>query len=144
MNKRICRFSEGMIMLPEGYCERTLNTLADVRSKQPPVTISRDSLGNHNSVEEYIGSQLSILQKQVKEWKQDAFEEAILGEHLATGIMITYNFMRPDNVCMFQKQAIFTLDMENLLIFSLSRIGAITEEDRQRFNDILNSFRFHA
>lgn len=62
MDKTICRFTEGMITLPQGYCERTLNTLAGTRSTLPPITISRDKLGDHNNPEEYILSQLAILQ----------------------------------------------------------------------------------
>lgn len=67
MDKTICRFSEGMITLPQGYCERTLNTLTDTQSTLPSITISRDKLGDHNNPEEYILSQLAILQKQMKD-----------------------------------------------------------------------------
>lgn len=144
MDNKVCRFSEGMITLPEGYGERTLNTFVDLDARQPPITLSRDSLGIHNSVEEYIASQLGLLQKQTREWKQAPYREAVLGEDLACGVMLAYNFLRPDNIRMFQKQAIFTLDMENLLIFSLSRASALTQADTQRFSDILRSFRFNA
>lgn len=65
MDKNICRFTEGMITLPQGYCERTLNTLSDSRSILPPITLSRDKLGDHNNPEKYIFSQLTILQKQI-------------------------------------------------------------------------------
>lgn len=144
MDKKLCRFSEGTIALPQGYCERTINTFADIHAKQPPITLSRDRLGNHNSVEEYIASQLSILQKQTKEWVQAPCEEAVLGDGLASGMMIAYNFLRPDNIRMFQKQAVFTLDMEHLLIFSLSRASALTEADTQRFTALLQSFQLNA
>jgi len=141
MEKQLCRFSEGEITLPEGYCERTLNTLVDTRSVLPPITISRDTLGNHNNVEEYIASQIALLQKQMKNWQQGPNEAAMLGENYASGVMITYDFMRPDNVRLYQKQAIFTLDMENLLIFSLSKASLLTEEDIQHFRDTLKSFQ---
>ncbi|MEZ3501469.1 DcrB-related protein [Pantoea sp. KPR_PJ] len=144
MDKNICCFSEGMITLPDGYSERTLNTLADKRGILPPVTLSRDSLGNHNNAEEYINSQLSILQKQMKDWNQAPFELVMLGENLTTGVMISYDFERPDTLRVYQKQAIFTLDMENLMIFSLSKASPFTREDEQRFADILKSFRQHA
>jgi len=144
MDKHICRFSEGMITLPEGYCERTLNTLADPRSVLPPMTISRDKLGNHNNVEEYIESQLAILKKQMKDWQQGPYELAVLGEHLTSGVMIGYDFNRGDGQRLYQKQAIFTLYMEDLLIFSLSKASPLTDAEVQRLNDMLKSFQIHS
>ncbi len=65
-----------------------------------------DSLGNDNNDEEYIISQLSILQKQMKGWKQAPNESTVLGNNLATGVMISYEFVLPDNIRLYQKQAI--------------------------------------
>lgn len=141
MDKTICRFTEGTITLPEGYCERTLNTLADTQSVLPPITISRDKLGDHNNPEEYILSQLAILQKQMKDWQQEAHQPVVLGDNLTTGIMISYDFLRPDNLRLYQKQALFTLNMEDILIFSLSKASPITAPDIQLFSDTLKSFR---
>lgn len=141
MDKTICRFTEGTITLPQGYCERTLNTLADTRSVLPPITISRDKLGDHNNPEEYILSQLAILQKQMKDWQQEAHQPVVLGDNLTTGIMISYDFLRPDNLRLYQKQALFTLNMEDILIFSLSKANPITAADLQLFSDTLKSFR---
>lgn len=141
MDKTICRFTEGTITLPQGYCERTLNTLADTRSVLPPITISRDKLGDHNNPEEYILSQLAILQKQMKDWQQEAHQPVVLGDNLTTGIMISYDFLRPDNLRLYQKQALFTLNMEDILIFSLSKASPITAADLQLFSDTLKSFR---
>lgn len=141
MDKTICRFTEGMITLPQGYCERTLNTLADTRSTLPPITLSRDKVGDHNNPEEYILSQLAILQKQMKDWQQEVHQPVVLGNNLTTGIMITYDFLRPDNLRLYQKQAVFTLNMDDLLIFSLSKASPITAADLQIFSDTLESFR---
>ncbi|MGV6481218.1 DcrB-related protein [Pantoea agglomerans] len=140
MDKTICRFTEGMITLPQGYCERTLNTLAGTRSTLPPITISRDKLGDHNNPEEYILSQLAILQKQMKDWQQEVHQPVVLGNNLTTGIMITYDFLRPDNLRLYQKQAVFTLNMDDLLIFSLSKASPITAADLQIFSNTLESF----
>lgn len=141
MDKSLCRFSEGMITLPQGYCERTLNTLVHPQSTLPPITISRDKLGNHNNPEEYILSQLAIFQKQMKDWQQQDHQPVVLGDGLTTGIMITYDFLRPDNQRLYQKQAIFTLNMDDILIFSLSKAAPLTEEDIQLFTGILKTFR---
>jgi hypothetical protein len=127
--------------LPQGYCERTLNTLAGTRSTLPPITISRDKLGDHNNPEEYILSQLAILQKQMKDWQQEVHQPVVLGNNLTTGIMITYDFLRPDNLRLYQKQAVFTLNMDDLLIFSLSKAAPMTAEELQLFSDTLKSFR---
>lgn len=143
MNKQICKFSEGMITLPEGYSERTLNTLADKRSVLPPITLSRDELGIHNSIEEYIESQLSILRKQIKDWQQAPYEPVALGNGVTTGVLICYDFLRPDNVRQYQRQAIFTLNMDDLLIFSISKPAPLTDNDIQCFAETLSSFKRH-
>ena len=141
MNNLICKFSEGMITLPEGYYEQMLITLTDRRSVLPPISLSRDALGNHNSLEEYIESQLSILKKQVRDWHQVPYEQVNLGDGVTSGLLINYDFLRPDNIRQYQKQAIFTLNMENLLIFSISKPSLLTDKDAQRFAETLNSFR---
>lgn len=141
MDKTICRFTEGMITVPQGYCERTLNTLTDTQSTLPPITLSRDKLGDHNNPEEYILSQLAILQKQMKDWQQEVHQPVVLGNNLTTGIMITYDFLRPDNLRVYQKQAVFTLNMDDLLIFSLTKASPMTASDLQLFTDTLKSFR---
>lgn len=141
MNKQICKFSEGMITLPEGYSERTLNTLADKRALLPPITLSRDVMGNHNSIEEYIESQLTLLKKQVKDWQQAPYELIKLGNDLTTGILISYDFLRPDNIRQYQRQAIFTFNMDDLLIFSISKAAPLSDQDRESFSNTLDSFR---
>ncbi|MBS1207167.1 MAG: peptidase transporter [Proteobacteria bacterium] len=40
--------------------------------------ISRDNLGSHNNLEEYINSQLDILQKKATNWHQKAHRQAVL------------------------------------------------------------------
>lgn len=144
MDKTICRFSEGTITLPQGYCERTLNTLADTRAALPPITISRDKLGSHNNPEEYILSQLAILQKQMKGWQQQVHQPVVLGDNLTTGTMISYDFLRPDDIRLYQKQAIFTLNMDDVLIFSLSKAAPLSDQDVQILEDVLKSFKLDA
>lgn len=143
MNNHMCKFSEGIITLPEGYSERTINTLIDKRSGLPPITLSRDGLGNHNSIEEYIESQLSMLRKQIKEWHQAPYEPVVLGNNVTNGILISYDFLRPDNIRQYQRQAIFTLDMDDLLIFSISKPGPLTDKEIACFSGTLASFRTH-
>ncbi|MBN9931447.1 hypothetical protein HZD82_24615, partial [Pantoea agglomerans] len=47
------------------------------------------------------------LQKQTKDWQQEVHQPVVLGNNLTTGIMITYDFLRPDNLrllAILQKQ----------------------------------------
>lgn len=69
------------------------------------------------------------------------YEQVNLGNGVTTGLLINYDFLRPDNIRQYQKQAIFTLNMENLLIFSISKPTLLTDKDAQRFAETLNSFR---
>nr|MBD8132655.1 DcrB-related protein [Pantoea agglomerans] len=98
-------------------------------------------MGDHNNPEEYILSQLAILQNQMKDWQQEVHQPVVLGNNLTTGIMITYDFLRPDNLRLYQKQAVFTLNMDDLLIFSLSKASPISAADLQIFSDTLEGFR---
>ena len=49
----------------------------------------------------------------------------VLGDNLTTGIMITHDFLRLDNSRLYQKQAIFRLNLDNVLIFSLSKTAPL-------------------
>ncbi|MDH1087790.1 DUF1795 domain-containing protein, partial [Pantoea brenneri] len=81
--------------------------------------------------------------KQVKDWQQAPGESITLGDNVATGLLISYNFLRPDNHRQYQKQAIFTFNTDDLLIFTLSKASPITDKEMQCFTDTLNSFRTH-
>nr|WP_242634200.1 hypothetical protein [Pantoea allii] len=65
----------------------------------------------------------------------------VLGDNLTTGIMIAYDFLRLDNSRLYQKQAIFRLNLDNVLIFSLSKTAPLNTQEIQRFNDFLKSFQ---
>lgn len=138
------RLSEGIITLPQGYHAQTLNTLTDQHELLPTFTISRDTLGSHNNVIDYIDHQLSTLQKRYRRWQQSLHELAVLGDNLTSGITVTFNFTQDDKIALYQKQAFFTLNMEDLLIFSLSKASPLTADDVQRFSDTLKSFQLHA
>lgn len=144
MNNTICRFSEGTVSLPSGYCERTLNLLNDAKAIRPTITISRDNLGIHNSIEEYIDSQFTILKASMKDWIQEPYKIVVLGENITSGILINYNFLGPKDGRSYQQQAIFTLNMEDLLIFSVSKTSVLTPEDNQCFTETLKSFKTHS
>ncbi|CAH6380258.1 hypothetical protein DAPPPG734_24890 (plasmid) [Pantoea agglomerans] len=77
----------------------------------------------------------------MKDWQQEVHQPVVLGNNLTTGIMITYDFLRPDNLRLYQKQAVFTLNMDDLLIFSLSKASPISAAYLQIFSDTLESFR---
>ncbi|WP_249406261.1 hypothetical protein [Pantoea agglomerans] len=77
----------------------------------------------------------------MKDWQQEVHQPVVLGNNLTTGIMITYDFLRPDNLRLYQKQAVFTLNMDDLLIFSLSKASPISAADLQIFSDTLEGFR---
>ncbi|MCX0499638.1 DcrB-related protein [Erwinia billingiae] len=144
MNNTICRFSEGTVSLPSGYCERTLNSLNDAKAIRPTITISRDNLGIHNSIEDYIDSQFTILKASMKDWIQEPYNIVVLGENITSGILINYSFLSPKGGRSYQQQAIFTLNMEDLLIFSVSKASVLTAEDNQCFIDTLKSFKTHS
>jgi len=55
--------------------------------------------------------------------------------------MITYDFLRANKIRLYQKQAIFTLNMDDLLIFSLSKSVPLSAEELKHFSNILNSFQ---
>lgn len=54
--------------------------------------------------------------------------------------MISYDFLRPDNLRIYQKKSLFALNMEDILFFSLSKASPITAADLQLFSDTLKSF----
>lgn len=144
MSNTLCRFSEGTVSLPSGYYERTLNSLNDAKAIRPTITVSRDSLGIHNSIEEYIDSQFTILKASMKDWIQEPYRIVTIGDNITSATLINYSFMGPQGARSYQQQAIFTLNLEDLIIFSVSKASALTSEDNQCFIDTLKSFKTHS
>ncbi|MGR6439144.1 DcrB-related protein [Proteus mirabilis] len=66
-NESRCVFSEGSVLLPDGYKEQTINIL--ISPTGHAVNISRDDKAKDLSFEEYILNQKALLQRSLKEWQ---------------------------------------------------------------------------
>ena len=65
-----CLFSEGLINVPEGYQDRTVNVFAPPAADAPAFNISRDALNPGEALAAYIDRQLALMAKHIKGWKQ--------------------------------------------------------------------------
>ncbi|HGM9886701.1 TPA: DcrB-related protein [Proteus mirabilis] len=76
-NESRCVFSEGSVLLPDGYKEQTINIL--ISPTGHAVNISRDDKAKDLSFEEYILNQKALLQRSLKEWQLLEEKPSMLG-----------------------------------------------------------------
>ena len=144
MSNDRCIFKEGSLAIPQGFIDRTVNILADARSLQPPVNVSRDNLPAGAQLSDYITQQLGELQRNVTGWEEQAITEVVLGENDCTGIGLHYSFLHPDTRRIWQTQAVFDRGNGAILVFSTSKAAEFTPEEKANFLQIIQSFRPHA
>ncbi|MEW5290394.1 MULTISPECIES: DUF1795 domain-containing protein [Erwinia] len=142
-NNRYYHLSEGKITLPDNYIDRTINTIIDKNSIMPAINISRDKLGYNQLLTDYITQQYQQLIPKLSGWKEEPRTPAYLGAGRLQGTEVTFSFLRQPEQRLWQKQAIFVLEDNDVLIFSLSKSTEFDEQDKIMLDNLLQSFTPH-
>ncbi|WP_416410794.1 DcrB-related protein [Pantoea sp. App145] len=140
---QFCLFTEGLIALPDGYQDRTVNVFTVTGAGLPAFNISRDTLHADEALDTYIDRQLALMAQHLQGWKQLQRASAALGENLLSGEIIHASYLR-DGRCVWQQQAVFTPDNSRVLVFTMTSMDVLSDTDTSRFASLLRSFRFHA
>jgi hypothetical protein len=67
---------------------------------------------------------------------------ATLGDGLSQGEIVHASYLR-DGKRIWQQQAVFNVDGNKILVFTMTCTRAPGDADRALFGDLLRSFRFH-
>ncbi|ALA01294.1 MULTISPECIES: DcrB-related protein [Enterobacter] len=134
--------NEGLISLPDGYHDRTVNVFALPAGDAPAFNISRDALNPGEALAAYIDRQLALMAKHIKGWKQGERSAATLGDNLSLGEIVHASYLR-DGKRIWQQQAVFNVDSDKILVFTMTCTRAPGDADSALFGDLLRSFRFH-
>lgn len=134
--------NEGLISLPDGYQDRTVNVFALPAGDAPAFNISRDALNPGEALAAYIDRQLALMAKHIKGWKQGERSAATLGDNLSLGEIVHASYLR-DGKRIWQQQAVFNVDSDKILVFTMTCTRAPGDADSALFGDLLRSFRFH-
>jgi hypothetical protein len=136
-----CLFSEGLISFL-----RVIRIVPSTYSRRPPdapaFNISRDALNSGEALAAYIDRQLALMEKHIKGWKQGERSAATLGDNLSQGEIVHASYLR-DGKRIWQQQAVFNVDGDNILVFTMTCTRAPGDADSALFGDLLRSFRFH-
>lgn len=82
------------------------------------------------------------MEKHIKGWKQGERSAATLGDGLSQGETVHASYLR-DGKRIWQQQAVFNVDGNKILVFTMTCTHAPGDADRALFGDLLRSFRFH-
>lgn len=134
-----CRFTEGQVVLPEGYCDRTVNVLLAGDEASPSLNISRDTLPPGESLAGYITRQLDTLSHSMKGWVLKSREPSVPGTGVLSGESILASYLR-DGKRIWQRQAVFALPQGRILVFTLAHSRRLTAQDESLLQQVLDSF----
>lgn len=135
--------NEGVITLPEGWQDRTVNVFTPPDGCLPVFNISRDALENNETLNAYIDRQLALMQQHITGWQLAGRQPCVLGSERLTGENIHTRYQR-DNQPIWQQQAVFSPDNRLVLVFTMTANAALTAADNATFQAMLGSFRLHA
>ncbi|MEQ4454252.1 DUF1795 domain-containing protein [Kosakonia sacchari] len=139
----VCQFSEGLVTLPEGYQDRTVNAFVAPAAGAPSFNITRDVLKPDETLAAYIDRQIALMEKHLKGWKQIERIAVMLGENLLQGERVHASYLR-EGKRISQQQAVFITGDAHILVFTMSSAVNLTDADNRLFEDLLRSFRGHA
>ncbi|MCW1834747.1 MULTISPECIES: DcrB-related protein [Pantoea] len=135
-----CLFTEGMLTLPAGYQDRTVNVFT--APGQPPLNLSRDRTEEGENLSDYVTRQTALMAQHLKGWKLLSRDTAVPGNDLGQGEVVEATYLRGGKR-VSQRQAVFVLPDTQVLVFTVSADGPLTDPDRDVLNDLLLSFRLH-
>lgn len=135
-----CTFTEGSVMLPEGYSDRTVNVLLAGDAASPSLNIARDALQPDESLAAYITRQLDTLSHSLKGWVLKGREPAGLGQDAQPGECVYASYLR-DGKRIWQRQAIFALQDRHVLVFTLAHTRKLTPQDDGLLQQLLASYQ---
>lgn len=137
----VCLFTEGCVVMPEGYTDRTVNAFTPP-GDGPAFTLARDVLKEGELLSAYIDRQLATLEQNLTKWVIRARSEVQAGEGLLTGECIEASYLRGGQR-IWQQQAVFALESGMVLVFTMSKTDPLDDADSARLATLLGSFRFH-
>lgn len=139
-----CRFTEGSITLPQGYQDKTVNIFTSTKHDAPGISISRDILKADQTLTDYVSQQLEQLQKQMKKWEQGSRQTIAATDTLPEGERVCASYSSLNDQRIWQIQAIFVLQHNRILVFTLTRTSPPQPEDHQLITDLLAGFTLPA
>lgn len=137
-----CLFNEGLVVLPDGYTDRTINVLVP-QGAAPSFNISRDEMQENDTITAYIDKQLNLMEKHLKGWKQTERKTCALGEELIQGECVHASYIN-EGKRIWQQQAVFNTHERHILVFSMTSAAKLSESDSLTYETLLKNFRFHS
>jgi hypothetical protein len=139
-------FTEGRMAVPPGYREQTTNLLLPADPQQQPTfNITRDPLLPDETLDAYVDRQLGVLEARLTGYKLLARGPASLGPRgdacRGTSISARYRSGKQE---VHQRQAVFLLDPQRALIFTISAGRPLSAEEEQGWTDWLASYQLPA
>lgn len=135
-------FAEGVVSLPDGYQDRTVNVYTRPSAGTPALNISRDTMDTGETLPAYVDRQLALMQKHLSGWHQSGRRTVMLGEDLLQGEQVNASYRR-EGKSVWQQQAVFNTRDSHILVFTMSSSEELKDSDNNLFSELLRSFRFH-
>ncbi|WP_347449478.1 DUF1795 domain-containing protein [Pantoea stewartii] len=135
-------FAEGVVSLPDGYQDRTVNVYTRPSAGTPAFNISRDTMDTGETLPAYVDRQLALMQKHLSGWNQSGRSSVMLGEDLLQGEQVNASYRR-EGKSVWQQQAVFNTRDSHILVFTMSSSEELKDSDNNLFSELLRSFRFH-
>lgn len=135
-----CLFTEGVLTLPAGYRDRTVNVFT--APGLPALNLSRDLMEDGETLSGYITRQTALMAQHLKGWKVLSRDAVVPGNDLGQGEAVEATYLRGGQR-VSQRQAVFALTDGRVLVFTVSADGPLTEAHRDVLNGLLRSFRLH-
>lgn len=135
-----CLFTEGVLTLPAGYRDRTVNVFT--APGLPALNLSRDLMEDGETLSGYITRQTALMAQHLKGWKELSRDAVAPGNDLGQGEAVEATYLRGGQR-VSQRQAVFARPDGQVLVFTVSADGPLTGAHRDVLNGLLRSFRLH-
>jgi hypothetical protein len=138
------RINEGIFTLPAGFTDRSVNSFiqGEPGNSTFNLSVSRDVPLPDEPVAAYVERQLSLLKKNLKGYRLLHRQPCVLGsgEQALTGVEV-YGHWKEGARAIYQRQAAFMPEAQQVLIFSATAGGAFDPPRDTQWQAWLASFR---
>jgi hypothetical protein len=135
-----CQFSEGWINLPAGYQDRTVNVFTQPAEQQAAsLNITRGQLKSGQTLSLFVDEQLQVMRSNIQGWELSSRQTIALGSRAIAAEQIAITFL-VNRTRLWQQQAMCALNDGQILVFTLSKAQALSDQDQALWQQWLGSF----
>ncbi|MBU0700931.1 DcrB-related protein [bacterium] len=135
-----------LLEIPEKWGDYSVVTMVELPSNngkqgfQHSIVVTQDAIGEKMKLKEYVDAQIGNILNSFQDCSIDLQEDAPMND--MEGCRIIFTWQHPDTGQIFKQMQQYLLKGLRIIVITGTAIKETFDDNRQKFDEIMKSFRF--